>query len=205
MLKSQIESFYKKQDNPNRLCQGDIIKNFSFSQSIKKDSLIEIKTITFPYIVILSQDCDLMQFFDNNNKKADGIFNQYLQNVLFAPAFLRADIEKGEHLLLFNIKQTVKTKKEIAKIIDLKEERYHYLQENMNLLLPELFIDFKIYYSMEPHRIFEIYSNNYIATINELFRERLTQRYANYISRIGTPDLNRNIGIDFLLSNQAEN
>ncbi len=44
----------------SRIFQGDIYKDVEFIEyAIEKDGVIEISKITFPFVVVLTQDCDL--------------------------------------------------------------------------------------------------------------------------------------------------
>jgi predicted metal-dependent hydrolase len=69
--------------------------------------------------------------------------------------------------------------------------RFHYIRGEQNLQIPESVIDFKHYYTVPRSVIYSNYRDHYLATINELFRELLSQRFANYLSRIGVPKLNK--------------
>lgn len=49
-------------------------------------------------------------------------------------------------------------------------------------------IDFKIYYSLPIEYLIQYYKQEYVATVNELFHERLSQRFADYFNRIALPE-----------------
>ena len=71
--------------------------------------------------------------------------------------------------------------------------RYHHLDRYDDYNIPDLIIDFKHYYTVQRMRLYEEVSQTYLATVNELFRESLSQRFAQYLSRIGLPDLSREL------------
>jgi len=108
---------------------------------------------------------------------------------LVLPAFLIDRFKSGDHLTDLNkIKQTAKSNKEIDKIKNnIEFDRYHFLESNSELQIPELIIDFKYYLSIDYNYVRNSYSSTYLATINELFRERLAQRFTSYLSRVALP------------------
>lgn len=194
MLEKQINTYYVKNEKPERIYQGDLLSNlyYKISLSSNDDSELTITNIKFPYVVVLSQDCDLMQYFSKENRtKNDNTFNQYISNVLIAPCYYKEDFKSGENLSFLNINQASHNSEQMKLIKQEREPRYHYIESCDNLKIPELYIDFKVYYTIPPDNLFLSYDKCYVATINALFRERITQRYTNYISRIGLPCLNK--------------
>ncbi len=198
-MKSSITSLYCKQDS-GRICQGDILRDFTYRFYSQANETVE--EIIFDYAYVCSQDCDLLQHFNKiksfpasegtNTEEALLTNNQFLPNVLILPAFLVDRFKTGEHLADLNkIKQTAKTTKEIDKIKNNNEERYHFIESNSELHIPELVLDFKYYLSIDYNYVRNNYSLTYLATINELFRERLAQRFSSYLSRIGLPEFNQ--------------
>jgi hypothetical protein len=188
MLKSKIEKFYEIHDC-QRPCQGDILRDFTFFTIYING---DVKRVSFPYIVILSQDCDLEQGLKKINSKSELLQdNQYLPNILFSPAFPLDSIRQGTHLTeLFNIEQERINSESVRRIKTNKDERYHYLDRYLEYQVPELVIDFKAYYAVSKDYFLDSYKDFYIATINELFREFLSQRFSNFLSRIGLPEIN---------------
>ena len=65
--------------------------------------------------------------------------------------------------------------------------RYHFLKGEKMYQVPNIVIDFKHYYTIPRDELYKNYKNHYIGSINELFREALSQRFAYYLSRIGLP------------------
>lgn len=180
-----FETFYIKRDK-DRIYQGDILKDFSLYSVEKISDELEIKEYPFPYVVVISQDCDLSNFFRNRHKQ---VFNQFLPNILVLPAFLADDLLVGEHIKnIFDITQEAinsKTKKEAIR--NNNDPRYHFLRAS-GADIPDLIIDFKIYFSISMNDIIKGKENNYSLSLNYLARELLSQRFANYINRIGLPD-----------------
>jgi len=90
---------------------------------------------------------------------------------------------------VFGIKQERKHSEVWKQIKQNNVDRYHFLSEDKDLQVPDLLIDFKTYYAVGIEWVLAKYQSCYLATINELFREDLSRRFSNYLSRIGLPDL----------------
>lgn len=188
MLKSKIDRQYVAH-SCERVCQGDILRDFKYDYVIN-DDLFEFY---FPYLIIISQDCDLEH---QNNKEPitdeNEIIksNQFLPNILFLPAFPAETFLSGNHLEgLYKVRQDFQNPKIKDKIKKNELERFYYLESYPDLQIPELILDFKIYHTLDTRIISSSFSKYYRGTLNELFRERLSQRFANYINRFALPEL----------------
>lgn len=190
MLNSSINSIYVTHDL-SRISQGDILRDFEFVIGGEGSSKIQIK---FPYVITISQDCDLTwgnNFFDRDVEKP---FNQYLHNILLTPAYPNELVRGGKHLKdLYGFVSSKINSSNWKQIKQNINPRYHYLPSDTNLQVPDLVIDFKAYYTIPFGYIRELYPNTYHATVNELFRESLSQRFANFLTRIALPDLTKAI------------
>lgn len=191
MLKSKIESWYETHDC-NRISQGDILRDISFVIIGEGDVEIEL---SYQYVVVLSQDCDLKE----GNTLVSGelgcedsckLFNQFLHSVLFVPAFPAELLRSGEHLKsLYQIKAQRLNSSLWKPITKNQNPRYHFLPSDVDYQIPELAMDFKAYYTLPFKYFLSMHKKHYLATVNELFRERLSQRFTNYLNRIGLPEL----------------
>lgn len=190
MLKSKINSIYELHSK-ERICQGDILRDFIFRINQPDGTLLEIK---FEYIVVISQDCDLQQCsikkeYINEGKQIIQI-NQFLPNILFLPAFSATTAREGTHLKdIYGIKQERINSERWGVVTSNNNERYHFLSSNSDYQVPELLMDFKLYFTIGFEYFEKTYAKNYLVTINELFRENLSQRYSYYFNRIGLPDI----------------
>ena len=63
-----------------------------------------------------------------------------------------------------------------------------FLKPGDDFAIPGLVIDFKNFYTILTENLYK-YKKNRIATMSELFREELSQRFASFLSRIGLPVL----------------
>jgi hypothetical protein len=193
MLRSRIKRTYEVH-NCQRICQGDILRDVDFCITKHDGNTIQVR---LPYIIVVSQDCDLAQGSvpiipaQKTDSSGEATNNQYVPNILFLPAFVADSLRDGDHLKgLYGIKQGRLVSEQWRPITKNNNDRYHYLKGVREMQVPNLIVDFKIYYTLPQDYFLSFYSRAYLATLNELFREQLSQRFAFYLNRIGVPDLN---------------
>ncbi|TYB90431.1 MAG: hypothetical protein FXF54_09200 [Kosmotoga sp.] len=188
MLISKIDARYR-QHSADRIAQGDIARDFSFIVIDKSEAE---RKIIFPYIIVMSQDCDLEQcsnFVNDSQVEKEKKSNQHLHSVLFLPSFPSGEFREGEHLSDFGIK-TDRINSDLWRKIKINENpRYHFLKSDENFQVPEMVVDFKAYYTLPLEYFQEQYEYCYLASLSELFREDLSLRFANYLTRIGLPNI----------------
>lgn len=182
---SLITTKYKDWKTAGRLVQGDIYQNLKFVMGIKTPSILDITDVSLRYAVILTQDCDLSshQRAIDSGKTAN---RAILPSVLVCPAYPFEQFFKGEHL---EGKQlgTLEEKKDRIRENE-KVKRYHYIESDQGSGLTDLVVDFKHFYTISYDILVDARESSYITTINELYRENLSQRFAQFLSRIGLPD-----------------
>lgn len=185
-----MDSLYFIKDE-NRICQGDIFNNIEIKITIQTDNNLEIRDITFPYIVVLTQDCDLSEDYlcREGLRKTGESQDKYLQSILICPLFLAEDFRSGNHLSMIDLKMQHQNSGLWGTIINNKNERYHHFNIDRKNQIDELVADFKFYYTIPRNNLYKDADINYKISINKLFRESLSQRFAYYLSRIGLPEL----------------
>jgi hypothetical protein len=193
MLKSKIDKPYEKHDC-KRICQGDILIDFQLPIASTKSKNVKSETLFFPYLIVVSQDCDLDEHFKKLEELKDtkGILklNQFLPNILVLPAFPSELAREGQHLKkIFNITKDRIGSDIWGRIIQNNDKRYHFLPAYQEFKIPSLLLDFKTYMTVAYEDLSLKVSTYYIGTINELFREKLSRRFCGYLSRIGLPEL----------------
>ena len=164
-------------DTDKKITQGGILKD-PVIYSINTD--LQPQEITLQYATIISQACDIQQSELDNN---------YLPNIMVLPMYILDVFKSGEHLQNcgYQVKQRTFGTGEIPKLIKNSEfSRYHFLPKGEHLL-HDVVIDFKHYYTLPKNLIINQYQGRYIATIDYLYRELLSQRFCNYLGRIGLP------------------
>ncbi|MBC8204247.1 hypothetical protein ISS30_05250 [bacterium] len=173
----------------SKICQGDIIRDFEYPEfKIKRNGLLDISKFKFPLIIVLTQDCDLEQ--DHISRREDKKNqDKYLISVLVAPIYNYEHFLLGQHLSETGFTSgpfsSSKTKKKMLK--DNQIPRYHYLEFPENIELVPGIIDFKHYFSVNIKYLEDNKKKHFVCKVSELFREDVSNRFANFLSRIGLP------------------
>lgn len=180
-------------DDLSRYRQGDILRDLHIIEwaEVVQDQLV-ITERQLPYAVILSQECDLEHDYNNHagGESFKRLKDKCLPTILVCPAYLATELRTGEHLQNLGLKMQSLSSDQFKRLKQNNDSRYHYLVEEADLQLPELVVDFKHFFSIPRQVIYrETVSKRYVCSIDDLFRENLSNRFANYISRIGLPEL----------------
>ena len=189
MYPSKVNTRYCKREN-GRVYQGDILRDMLLLEMEYADeegsgySIIEKEV---PYIVVLTQDCDLEQDF-NNRAQISEKHDKYIDSILVCPAYLAEEFREGKHLEIFDLKMERWDTKRYKQIKTQNNYRYHYLEGYQPYQIPNLVIDFKHYYTISRNIIYFAKENgHYLASLRQLFRENLSHRFSFFLSRIGLP------------------
>ena len=171
----------------NRIHQGDIFSNVEIIESISmKDSdTLRLKKISFPLVVCLNQDCDLASDYSSHSNRGNGTLLHLIVAPLFHLGSFRDGKQWGDILSVGDHQNSEKMKR----IKQNSEYRYHYLAF-LDDSLPELVVDFKYFFTISRDSLYNQLSKR-VCSIDELFRESLSQRFAYYISRIGLPEIEK--------------
>jgi hypothetical protein len=149
----------------------------------------ETQKLILPYLVVLSQECDLENDFDSRppKKESKHPHDKFLQSILVCPAYPAEKLRKGTHLESLELTMQHLNSKKWNDVKNNDAPRYHFLSNDDNLQIPNLVLDFKHYYTIPREILYQKKDEHYLATINLIFRENLSQRFAFYLSRIGLP------------------
>ena len=185
----------------DRISQGDIYKNVWCFENISEDgNNLIINGVFFPYVVVLTQDCDMQQHNEYEGKKTGQLFS-----VLVAPLYNAASFMEGKHLENLNLSANkyISSKNKGTEfadtgqylnrkgilITDNQVNRFHYLGFNhSDTDLPPSVVDFKNYFSVGVNDLKKVKKDDFVCRLKPLYRELLTQRFSNYLSRIGLPN-----------------
>tara|TARA_B100000508_G_scaffold60333_1_gene47125 strand:- start:169092 stop:169634 length:543 start_codon:yes stop_codon:yes gene_type:complete len=170
-----------------RIRQGDILEEIEYSYIVpnKKELLRE----TYPYVLVLTQDCDLKQDHEAREQKLENK-DKFLESILLLPAFLKDDFKTGEHLSMLGLNRLDwgnGSESLWKNILSNGNKRFHHLKKDQELELPDLIIDFKFFFTMRRDDLEKVYKEKYLASIKPLYREDLSVRFTHYLSRIGLP------------------
>lgn len=174
------------QITPERIAQGDIFSNIEIIEDIEvKGNKLIVNKIRFPYVVCLNQECDLENDYNAalNDQKKDC----RLLHLAIAPAFNFEQFLSGNHWGgIYDPNNGINRNKTNGKaIIDNQNPRFHYIKFP-EVDKPELIIDFKHFFTINRNLLYSNL-NKRIYSLDGLFRENLSQRFCNYVSRIGLP------------------
>ena len=173
--------------------QCDIFRNIEFVEYVvENDESIEVSKIVFPYVIVLTQACDLQQDYDSRKRtESGGDQDKLLISVIVAPIYNFEEFRLGTHLEQLGMKmqdQGRRNKSKCDNIFKNETKRYHYLKFDEEIPLVESVIDFKHYFTVTVNYLSQVYDNNYVCSIDSLYRELISQRFSNFLARIGLPD-----------------
>jgi len=177
--------------DPKRISQGDIYKNIEHIEYVvEQEGIFEISKIIFPYILVLTQDCDLAQdhMYRTEDKKTR---DKILISVLVAPIYNAEQVFEGTHLnspsLGLSMEPINKKKSPGKSLMQNERPRYHYIEFPTEVSIVPSIIDFKHYFSVSTKYLESIREIQFVCRISELYREDISQRFASFLSRIGLP------------------
>ena len=178
-----------------QISQGDIYKDVEFIEyAIEREGIMEISKITFPFVVVLTQDCDLNQDYTVRwARKETSNHDKKLFSVIVAPLYNFEHFNSGSHLSELKMNMTVIKAQGNTAANNLKNNktpRYHYLEftDNIRVPLVSSVIDFKHYFTVNVEYLKEHKKNNFICQIGALYREDVSQRFSSFLSRIALPE-----------------
>ena len=168
-----------------RVCQGDIFTKVEIIENLKiVGNKIQVEKLFFPFVVCLNQECDLEIDFNSREKNKDS----KLLHIAIAPAFNFEDFLTGNHWggkIFDSNNPSKRDQSRIKTIMDNETPRYHYLNFN-EPNMPELIVDFKHFFTIKRDVLYNEIDNR-LCSLDDLFKEKLSQRFSNFISRIGLP------------------
>jgi hypothetical protein len=172
-----------------RVSQGDLIRNVEYVEHVREDDgIIEVSKISYPLVIVLTQDCDLEQdyAFRSDATKAQG---SRLVSVLVAPLYNAEHVYTGSHLSDLDLRAESIGKKgtEGRYLQQNQRPRYHYLEFPAEAEIVPSVIDFKHYFSVHVEYLRQVKERHFVCKVGELFREDICARFADYLSRIGLP------------------
>lgn len=184
-----INSIYVNRDL-ERINQGDILEKTEYYKVLhRSETEYNIDTIIFPYVVVLTQDCDLEWDYKKRKEASHENEDKFLESILVCPAFLSEKVRNGKYLSKLEFLMDSKNTNEWRKIKINQNPRFHFLKADSEIKMPELVIDFKHYYTIPREKVYEVKKDRYKTSVRKLFREDLSQRFAYFLSRIGLPSI----------------
>jgi hypothetical protein len=162
------------------------LPNISFP--VNESLNLKATFITYPYVIVISQDCDLD--WDYKARK-DGIkpFKK-LDSILLCQVYTAQDVRTppGESRLKSELWNYIKTN---------RDRQYHFLEKvpsqfSLNKKdLPEFTVDFKKIFSVDTETLYYLIENNVVNRLTVLqspYLEHFSQRYHAFHGRVGLPE-----------------
>jgi hypothetical protein len=182
----------KKTRTP-RLCQGDVIRDVEYVESaIEKSGIIEVSKIIFPFVIVLTQDCDLAQDHRSRHvqQRDTKDHDKWLLSVLVAPLYNLEHVLLGKHLS--ELDQTMRAIRrkgtEHDYLVTNQRPRYHHLEFPKGVPIPDSVIDFKHYFACNVVYLRSLKRTNFVCSVSTPFREDVSHRFASFLARIGLPE-----------------
>lgn len=147
------------------------------------------------FCIILSQDCDLLNHYNQTMQDADG---EAGAQAFLPPVINGVLLFELQEMSAENLKALNKGRKDVRAMRQNEQPRFQTLDAvtaNFDLEtagLPELLVDFRHYFTLPPVEIYRQIQKADGARrrcrLGDLFRENLQNRLANYIQRVALPD-----------------
>lgn len=184
---------YENPPSNGRLQNGEILRGLSiptpkwpFESDIDFDQEILFPQILHPYVVVVSQECDLYwDYLDRLSGESTGERrNKEIPEILVAEMFNVAELRESANI-------NGGLWKEIKKH---QNSRFHYFppsEPDTNPEVTELAADFKSVFGVDPNLLYSLLKQSRIdrvATLQTDFRRQLNQRLMNWLGRVDLPD-----------------
>jgi len=178
--------------------QGDIYRNVAILEGASQE---DASRTHFPYAIVLTQECDLQQDWnafreldsvEPEEESRRSLEDKLLRHIIFAPCYVAAKFREGTHVK-GRIMNTWNSKQWQSQICENKHIRYYYLPRKEGLLEQDLVVDFKHYFTVERATFYTHAKREYeyVCSVAILYRDALARRFAEYLSRIGFPEVDQ--------------
>jgi hypothetical protein len=185
-----------------RPCQGAIYRDIFYLDRVDlNDEYLIVQRVLFPYVCILTQECDLAFDYDARwGEESPAHYGKALLSVLAAPLYTADQLASGSHLDRLKIpsrdaqftceKFTDKKGKLGRRWSWLKQNdnpRYHYMAFSRESGLPAVVMDFKHYFTLSVELLATEWADRRLGQLEDLERADLSQRFASFLARVGLP------------------
>jgi hypothetical protein len=177
------------------LCQGDIFKEISYTYiDSEDDEGINLIALEFPLSIVVSQACDVT-FMSDLQKEKKGKATKYMPSILMCPIYNKEQIRSATHIS--DISHPGELSIDLEKFytsedIKIAEKDYHYRFHVINIkvddkqIINDAVIDFKHYFSVPASYLLSRIENR-LYSLDTIFYEQVTLKFAAYLSRVAIP------------------
>ena len=175
--------------------QGDIFKDVTYICDFKRtDDEIEIVELTFPYVLIVSQSCDMLHASRLLSCEIRSE-SKMMFSVLAVPLFERETIISGMHLkelidekiMDFNIGEAFITDEDKKVIKDGFHYRFHEIDFPEESRIPNSIIDLKSFFTISLTSINQMKKQR-IGRLNDWASQQIVNKLSAFMARVGLPD-----------------
>lgn len=186
----------KKVSEDDYIQQGDIFKDVTYICDFKRnDDEIEIIELTFPYVLIVSQSCDMLHASRllSGDIKSE---SKMMFSVMAVPLFERETIFSGAHLkelidekvLDFSINEAFITDEDKKVIKDGFHYRFHEIDFPEESQIPNSIIDLKSFFTINLTSINQMKKQR-IGRLNDWASQQIANKLSAFMARVGLPDV----------------
>ena len=158
---------------------------------VQREGNVEISKISFPLVVVLTQDCDLEQDHKYHwGRSPRSSQDKWLISVLVAPLYNLEHVYAGQHLSELGMSmEPINAKKSPGQYLRNNERpRYHFLSFPPSFPIVDSVVDFKHYFSVNVRYLRRLRQTHFVCRLERLYREDLSHRFSAYLARIGLPE-----------------
>ncbi|MGD9691509.1 MAG: hypothetical protein AB7G17_01560 [Phycisphaerales bacterium] len=182
-----VPMFTRLESTP-QLRQGLIIRETEVLEDYREiDGELHISSVLYPYLLVISQSCDLEHHYGciEKGKSEDKV----LPCALLLPLYNYLHVKSGEHLSHLDRRMQIWSSKTKIELLQNNEiPRYHYLKFSKNDPLVDSVLDFKHAVAPSFDSVHRCLGTCIVGIINPPYIDRISQRFANFVSRIGLPE-----------------
>ncbi len=189
------------QRTDHQIHQGDIYQDIDYIEYADViDGHVEISKIRFQHVIVLSQECDLTQDYTERSKNPETekvTYDKLLQSVIVAPMFNYEHFKMGSQFSNFGYDMAAsyelyknQSKTPAKTLKENNNPRFHFLEFDGSIAVVPSVVDFKRFFTVDINWLYKMRDTNYVCSLETLYRERFSQRFANFLSRVGLPGEN---------------
>lgn len=192
----KVKRFQANHTNDPFVAQGDIITNVTYTYEVTiNEKYVDVIQLLFPYVLVLSQSCDLQHGNRLINKEIKSE-SKVMFSAIVVPFFEKNTICKGEHmsqivkqgLIDCNINNEFIPDEEMGVIKNGLHYRYHLLQFQFdNIAFPDYVIDFKTFFTLNLNELMKLKQNR-LCRLGDIETQQIVNKFAAFLSRVGISD-----------------
>lgn len=176
--------------NLEKIEQCDVFRDITLVEGVYVDgTTLSLSEMSFPMAMCINQSCDLESDLRQHKSSAEDLLQDgSLFQLIMIPVFVAEKFRDGRHW--GELRRSLHINREKWCPIEKNEDpRFHVLTfpDDKSNTIPQLVLDFKHFFTVGRDYLYS-HKENRLFSIAPLYRERISQRFANYFSRIGLPE-----------------